>query len=415
VDPSHRTVERGTGVAHGRDRYGDAVAVPRPLKIDLEYVGLVLRELLEIPSPTGRTDHVTQYVGERLDALGLPFILTRRGTISATLAGRRAQAARAVVVHTDTIGCMVKSLKENGRLEVKPVGTHSARFAEGAHVRIFTDDLDAVITGQVLPLKASGHRYNDAVDLQGIGWELVEVRVDEPVSDVAGLRALGVDVGDFVALLSDPQVLPNGYVKARHLDDKAGVAAVLGAFKAVVDAGLTVPVTAQLLVTCTEEVGHGASHGLGPDVAEIVSVDAAVVAPGQQSREDAATVAMGDGVGPFDYHLTRKLAALATENGVDAVRDVFDHYRSDVAAAVEAGAHARVALLGFGVDATHGHERTHLAGVEHLAQLVALYLQSELVFPEWDAEPEGELADFPSLAVQPAHEDGPQEGPIGVS
>jgi peptidase M42 family hydrolase len=391
------------------------VAKPRPLKIDMEYVALVMRELLEIPSPSGRTDHVTQYVGERLDALGLTSVLTRRGTIKSTLEGRRSQATRALVVHTDTIGCMVRSLKENGRLEVKPVGTHSARFAEGAHVRIFTDDLDTVITGQVLPLKASGHRYNDDVDLQGVGWELVEVRVDEPVDDVAGLRALGIDVGDFVAMVSEPQLLPSGYVKARHLDDKAGVAAVLGAFKAVVDAGIRVPVTAHLLVTCTEEVGHGASHGVDPEVAEIVSVDAAVVAPGQQSRENAATVAMGDGVGPFDYHLTRKLTALATEHGVDAVRDVFDHYRSDVAAALEAGAHARVALLGFGVDATHGHERTHLDGLEHLAQLVTLYLQSDLVFPEWDAEPEGELVDFPSLAVQPAHEEGPQEGPIGVT
>jgi peptidase M42 family hydrolase len=397
-------------------RYRDAVASQaKPLAIDLDYVRLVLTELLEIPSPTGRTDHVTQYVGERLHALGLPFIVTRRGVINATLRGADAGADRAVVVHTDTIGCMVKSLKDNGRLEIKPVGTHSARFAEGAHVRIFTDDLDAVLTGQVLPLKASGHRYDDAVDLQGVGWELVEVRVDEPVPDAAGLRALGVDVGDFVALVSDPQVLPSGYVKARHLDDKAGVAAVLGAFKAVVDNGLTVPVSAHLIVTCTEEVGHGASHGIDPDVAEIVSIDAAVVAPGQQSREDAATVAMGDGVGPFDYHLTRKLTGLATEHGVDAVRDVFDHYRSDVAAAVEAGAHARVALLGFGVDATHGHERTHLAGLEQVAQLVSLYLQSDLVFPEWDAEPEGELADFPSLAVQPAHEEGPQEGPIGVT
>jgi peptidase M42 family hydrolase len=391
------------------------VAKPRPLKIDMEYVALVMRELLEIPSPSGRTDHVTQYVGERLDALGLTSVLTRRGTIKSTLEGRRSQATRALVVHTDTIGCMVRSLKANGRLEVKPVGTHSARFAEGAHVRIFTDDLDTVITGQVLPLKASGHRYNDDVDLQGVGWELVEVRVDEPVADAAGLRALGIDVGDFVAMVSEPQLLPSGYVKARHLDDKAGVAAVLGAFKAVVDAGIRVPVTAHLLVTCTEEVGHGASHGVDPEVAEIVSVDAAVVAPGQQSRENAATVAMGDGVGPFDYHLTRKLTALATEHGVDAVRDVFDHYRSDVAAALEAGAHARVALLGFGVDATHGHERTHLDGLEHLAQLVTLYLQSDLVFPEWDAEPEGELVDFPSLAVQPAHEEGPQEGPIGVT
>jgi putative aminopeptidase FrvX len=215
----------------------------------MEYVALVLRELLEIPSPSGRTDHVTQYVGERLDGLGLPSVLTRRGTIKSTLEGRRSQATRAVVVHTDTIGCMVRTLKENGRLEVKPVGTHSARFAEGAHVRIFTDDLDTVITGQVLPLKASGHRYNDDVDLQGVGWELVEVRVDEAVTDVAGLRALGIDVGDFVAMVSEPQLLPSGYVKARHLDDKAGVAAVLGAFKAVVDAGIRVPVTAHLLVT----------------------------------------------------------------------------------------------------------------------------------------------------------------------
>jgi peptidase M42 family hydrolase len=391
------------------------VAKPRTLKVDMQYVELVLTELLEIPSPTGRTDHVTQYVGERLEELGLPFIITRRGLINATLEGRRSQARRAVVVHTDTIGCMVRNLKDNGRLEVKPVGTHSARFSEGAHVRIFTDDLDTVLSGQVLPLKASGHRYNDAVDLQGVGWELVEVRVDEDVTDADGLRELGIDVGDFVALLSDPQVLPNGYVKARHLDDKAGVAATLGAFKAVVDAGIKVPVTAHLLVTVTEEVGHGASHGVDPEVAEIVSIDAAVVAPGQQSRENAATVAMGDGVGPFDYHLTRKLTTLAAEHRVDAVRDVFDHYRSDVAAAVEAGAHARVALLGFGVDATHGHERTHLDGLEHLAQLVALYLQSDLVFPEWDAEPEGELVDFPSLAVQPAHEEGPQEGPIGVT
>ena len=113
--------------------------------------------------------------------------------------------------------------------------------------------------------------------------------------------------------------------------------------------------------------------------------------------------------------MTRRLARLGLDHGLDVVRDVFDHYRSDVAAALEAGAHARVALLGFGVDATHGHERTHLDGLRHLSQLLCLYLQSDLVFPEWDAEPEGELADFPSLAVQPASKEGPREGPIGVT
>ena len=384
--------------------------------LDLEYLRQVLFELLEIPSPSGRTDHVMQYVGERLSALGIPFFLTRRGAISAYMAGVRTTGAdRAIVVHADTIGGMVKRLKENGRLELTPIGTHSARFAEGAHVRVFTDALDRVITGQVLPLKASGHRYNNDVDEQGVSWHQIEVRLDERVNGIADARALGIDVGDFVAVLPHLSITPGGFIKSRHLDDKAGVAAVLTAFKALVDADVRLPITAHLLVTCTEEIGHGASHGLDSDVAEIVSVDAAVVAPGQQSREDAATIAMGDGVGPFDYHLTRKLASLASRHGIDLVRDVFDYYRSDVAAALEAGAHARVALLGFGVDATHGHERTHMDGLQHVARLLCLYLQTELVFPEWDSEPGGELVDFPSLAVQPASEEGPRDGPIGIA
>ncbi len=389
-------------------------AAPVPVTIDMEYLQQVLADLLEIASPTGRTDHVQQYVGERLQALGLPFYVTRRGSINASLEAPRGGADRAVVVHTDTIGCMVKALKDNGRLEIRPIGTHSARFSEGAEVRIFTDDLEQYITGTVLPLKASGHRYDQGVDTQGVGWEHVEVRVDEDVATPEDLRKLGIDVGDFVALLSAALVTPSGYVKARHLDDKAGVAAALAAFKAVKDAGISVPVTAHLLVTSAEEVGQGATHGLDPLVAEIVSIDAAVVAPGQQSREDAVSIAMADGVAPFDYHLTRKLIRIATECGVPYRRDVFDYYRSDLATALEAGADTRTALLGFGVDATHGHERTHSQGLQYLAELVALYLQTDLVFPEWDVEPEGELAGFPSLAVQPASEEGPREGPIGI-
>src|SRR3954453_7670390 len=380
----------------------------------MEYLHRVLADLLEIPSPTGRTDHVQQYVGERLQEMGLPFYVTRRGSINASLTGARDGADRAVVVHTDTIGCMVKALKDSGRLEIRPLGPHSARFSEGAEIRVFTDDLEQYITGTVLPLKASGHRYDQGVDTQGVGWEHFEVRVDEDVATAADLRKLGIDVGDFVALLSYPNVTASGYVRSRHLDDKAGVAAALAAFKAVRDAGISVPVTAHLLVTSAEEVGQGATHGLDPLVAEIVSIDAAVVAPGQQSREQTVSVAMADGVAPFDYHLTRKLTRLAEDCDIPYVRDVFDYYRSDLATALEAGADTRTALLGFGVDATHGHERTHREGLRHLAHLVALYVQTDLVFPEWDVEPEGELAGFPSLAVQPASEEGPREGPIGI-
>ena len=388
---------------------------PRLLRVDRDYLEQVMLELLEIPSPSGRTDHVMQYVGERIAAIGLPFTITRRGALLASLDGSRDDVDRTVVAHADTIGCIVSGLKDDGRLEVRPVGTHSARFSEGAQVRVFTDDLEAVITGTILPLKASGHRYDDEVDHQGVGWEHVEVRIDEPAEGVADLRRLGIDVGDFVALLSQPVITPHGYVKARHLDDKAGVAAVLAAFKQVVDAGVHVPVNAHLLITATEEIGHGASHGVDPKVAEIVSIDTAVVAPGQQSRENVVCVGMADGVGPFDYHLSRRLLTLAAEHGIPAVRDVFVHYRSDLAAALESGADSRTALLCFGVDATHGHERTHMDGLVHLAELLTVYLQTDLVFPDWDRVVRGDLQDFPSVAVLRASEEGPREGPIGFA
>ncbi len=372
----------------------------------MAYVREVLVDLLRTPSPTGRTDAVVQYVGERLLELGLDLRVTRRGLLNATLTGRRASPDRAVVVHVDTIGCMVERVKDNGRLAVTPLGTHSARFAEGAAVLVYTDgpspdEPGSCFTGTVLPLKSSGHNYGDEVDTQGVGWPLVEVRLDEPVATAADAAALGVQVGDFVALEAGPVITRGGWVKSRHLDDKAGVAAALGAFKAVRDAGIVPAVSAHLLVTIAEEVGHGATHGLDTDVAEMVAVDNAVVAPLQHSREDAANVAMLDSTGPFDHHFSRRLLRLAQEHGVAHTRDTFRHYRSDAASAVEAGLEIRTALVGVGVDSSHGHERTHLDGIRAVAELLALYLQTDLTFPEWDREETGELVDFPSRSVQP--------------
>jgi peptidase M42 family hydrolase len=377
------------------------------LQIDMDYVTTVLVELLAIASPSGRTDHVMQYVGDRLKELDVPFEVTRRGAINAVIEGEHPGVDRAIVAHTDTIGMMVKALKENGRLQVVPIGTHSARFSEGTNVKIFVDSLEHVYSGTVLPLKASGHRYDDEVDTQGVGWDHVEVRVDAEVQSAEGLAALGIQVGDFVAIDATPVLTTTGFVKSRHLDDKAGVAAALGAFKALRDAGITPPVSAHLLVTITEEIGHGASHGLDQDVAETVSIDNAVVAPGQTSREDTVNVAMQDSTGPFDYHLTRRLISLLRENDIPYRRDVFVHYRSDLAAALESGAATRTALIGFGVDASHGHERTRLEGLRRLAELVAIYLQTPLTFDAWDRNP-GELRDWPTTLVQPGDELGPR-------
>ena len=352
---------------------------PKLLPIDMAYVTRVLLRLLEIPSPTGRTTQVMQFLRRELEDLGVAPEFTRRGALVGQLRGEHEGLDRAVVVHADTIGCMVKRIKDNGRLQVISVGTHSSRFAEGARVTVLTDDPAVSVTGTVLPLKASGHTFGTQVNSQRTAWDAVEVRLDEFVDTPEDTRALGIDVGDFVAFHPQPEITRAGFVKSRHLDDKAGIAAALGAFKSLLDHEVVLPVNAHLLVTVAEEVGQGASHGIDLDVAEAVAIDIAVAAPGQQSRETDVSVAMSDRTGPFDYDLTRQLLSLCRQLGIPAQRDAYNHYSSDVGSALRAGAEIRGALIGFGVDASHGHERTHLDGIRHVAELVAAYLQTRLV------------------------------------
>lgn len=360
-----------------------------------------LLALLQTPSPAGRTDAVMQLIGDIFDEFGVPFMLTRRGALTAELPGESATTDRALAVHADTIGCMVRSLKDNGRLELIPVGTFSARFATGARVRIFSDDPDEFITGTVLPLKASGHRYGDEIDTQPTDWEHVEVRLDRKVSTREDLVRLGLNIGDFVALIASPELTADGFIVSRHLDGKAGVAIALALAKNLSENKVVLPHRTMIMITITEEVGHGASHGLPPDVAELISVDNAVCAPGQHSIEDGVTIPMADMHGPFDYHLTRRLCRLAEERGISFARDVFRYYRSDAAAAIEAGAGTRAALVGFGVDGSHGWERTHIDSLEAAYNLMRAWLLTPLTFAKWDAKPSGKLRDFPS-SKQPA-------------
>ena len=379
---------------------------------DSSWMADTLLALLQTPSPTGRTDAVMQMIGEILDGFGVSFSLTRRGALIAELPGESATTDRALVVHADTVGCMVRGLKDNGRLELITVGTFSARFAAGARVRILCDDSDEMITGTILPLKASGHAFGDAVDTQITDWDHVEVRVDRRVSSREDLVRLGIQIGDFVALMANPVLTEDGFVVSRHLDDKAGVAAALTVIKNLVDHSVALPHRTAFMVTIAEEVGYGASTGLPADIAEMISVDNAVCAPGQESREDAVTVLMADLHGPYDYHLTRNLCRLAEECEIPFTRDVFRYYRSDVAAAIEAGANTRAALLGVGVDGSHGWERTHLDSMKATYSLLHAWIRSPLTFAEWDAKPSGagELRDFPS-SRQPA----PQEKWVQLS
>ncbi|MCB1788909.1 MAG: osmoprotectant NAGGN system M42 family peptidase [Gammaproteobacteria bacterium] len=363
------------------------------LPIDQTYVQDVLFRLLSTPSPSGFTDHVVHLVADELDRMGVPVELTRRGAIRATLKGKHASPDRAIVAHIDTLGAMVKALKPNGRTELVPIGHWNARFAEGARVTLFTDI--GRHRGTILPLKASGHTFADEVDKQPSNWQNVELRIDEDCYSQQDLMRMGVHVGDFVAVDPQPEVLENGYIVSRHLDDKAGAAVLLGAIKAVRDAGVTLPVDCHPLFTISEEVGSGASAVLHGDVSEMLTLDNGTTAPGQNSSEFGVTLCMADMSGPFDYHLTQYMIRLCQEFQIPYQRDIFRYYRSDSAAAVEAGADIRTALATFGIDGSHGWERIHWHALESLAKLVSVYMQAPPLFQR-DQDDIGPRAGFPT-------------------
>ncbi len=368
------------------------------LTIDTDYLKQKLSDLLSIPSPTGYTDTIVRYVCEELEQLGVDYEMTRRGAIRGTLAGGQSSGGRAIVAHVDTLGAQVKALKDNGRLELVPIGTWSARFAEGARTTIFAEK--GTYRGTILPLLASGHTFGDGVDTLPVGWGHIELRVDAPARTARDLRHLGIEVGDIVAIDPQPEFIDNGFIVSRHLDNKAGVALMLAALKTLI-AVPPPPVTISWLFTIAEEVGHGAASILLPDIASMIAVDNGTSAPGQSSSEFGVTIAMADQTGPFDYHLTRKLVELCRANDIRYQKDVFRFYRSDSASALEAGADVRTALLTFGVDASHGYERTHMHSLRSLAELLTCYARSEVDIPR-DREAVSDLRGFTRQPSAPA-------------
>jgi peptidase M42 family hydrolase len=347
------------------------MATDHTIAIDEEYLRARLLEMLAIPSPTGFTNEFSRYICAQLTELQVDFQLTRRGTIIAEIKGEEPQVTRAVANHLDTIGAVVSELKPNGRLALEPVGSWSSRFAEGGRVTVFTND--NAYRGQVLPLLASGHAFNQRIDQLPVAWSQVEVRVNEVCHSVADLHALGISSGDPVAFDADPELSANGFICARHLDNKAGASALLTALKWIVDNGIQPAINFQAIFTITEEVGTGAGSSLDDNVVEFVGIDIGPVAPGQNARETGVTLCAQDTSGPFDRHLLRMLKELCRDNAIEHQTDVFRYYYSDANSAVRAGHDVRDGLITFGTDATHGYERTHCSALESVARLLCVY------------------------------------------
>jgi putative aminopeptidase FrvX len=318
-----------------------------------------LTELLNTPSPTGFTEKAIDLCEKTLaDLPSITLRRTNKGALVATIPGQDPSLPwRALTAHVDTLGAMVKAIKSNGRLKLTKLGGYAWNTVEGEGVTVFTRD-GKTVRGSLLMQKASAHVHGGDVGKTERVDDNMEVRLDARTTSADETKELGISVGDFVAF--DPRVeITNGFVRSRHLDDKACVANIIFAAKALAEAGLKPKVTTVLHISNYEEVGHGAAAGIPDEVGEVISVDMAAVGDGQTSDEFHATICVKDSGGPYHHGLSCRLRDLAEEYEIPYKVDIYPYYGSDGEAFWRAGGDVALALIGPGVDASHNYERTH--------------------------------------------------------
>jgi len=343
--------------------------------IDSEFLLSFLSGLLNTPSPTGLAEPAIAFTQQALTTFpGLSFKRTRKGALVATWAGEKSDAPRALTAHTDTLGAMVKQIKSNGRLLMTKIGGYAWNTVEGEGCTVYISS-GRKVRGSILFELASSHVFSGKVNETKREDDNMEVRLDSRTFSAQETEALGIRLGDFISFYLRVEIT-NYFVRSRHLDDKAGVACLMAAVKALHQAGLKPAQTTYLHISNYEEVGHGAAAGIPAEANELLSVDMAAVGQGQTSDEFHATLCVKDSHGPYHHGLSQKLRQLADEHGIPYKVDIYPYYGSDGEAFWAAGGDAAVALIGPGVDASHNYERTHLDALVATTQWVVAYLLS---------------------------------------
>ncbi len=329
-------------------------------------------ELLAIDSPTGYTRAAEDFVLREFSALGYSAQRTVKGGILIDLGGKNADDALLLEAHADTLGGMVAEIKGSGRLRIVNVGGLNANNTEAENCRVVTK-FDGVYEGTLQLCNASLHVNGDYGSTQR-KWDTVEVVLDEPVGSADDVKKLGISVGDFVCFEPRTRLTKSGYIKSRFLDDKLSVGILLGFAKYLRDEGLTPERRVYVHVTVYEEVGHGGAASVPAGVTEAISVDMGCVGEGLQCTEHQVSICAKDSGGPYSYEVVQKLIAAAKKEKADYAVDIYPHYGSDVEATLSAGHDLRHGLIGAGVYASHGYERSHVDGVRNTLLVLKGYL-----------------------------------------
>jgi putative aminopeptidase FrvX len=330
-------------------------------------------ELLAIDSPTGFTDGAVRYVKDEFEALGFSATVTNKGGVLVDLGGADSpDGGLLLAAHTDTLGGMVAELKGNGRLRITNLGGMRAENAECENVRVYTRDGN-VYEGTLQLINPSVHVNGQYADTKRT-FDTTEIVLDEDVSSVDELKNLGLEVGDIVAFDPRTRVTESGYIKSRFLDDKLSVGILLGFAKYIKDSGIELTRHTYVHVTVYEEVGHGGSASVPDGVTEAISVDMGCVGQGLNCTERQVSICAKDSHGPYNYDVVGKLIEAAKSESADYAVDVYPYYGSDVEATLTAGYDIRHGLIGAGVYASHGYERSHKDGVRNTILTLKGYL-----------------------------------------
>ncbi|MBQ8236851.1 MAG: M42 family metallopeptidase [Oscillospiraceae bacterium] len=327
--------------------------------------------LLAIDSPTGFTARAAAWVKEAFETLGFDAQYTRKGSVIVDLGGADSENGLLLASHADTLGGMVSLIKGNGRLKITNLGGMRADNGETENIRVYTRD-GKVYEGTLQLCNASVHVNSNYKVLRD--FDNTEVVLDEDVNSEADTRALGIEVGDIVCFDPRTRRTASGYLKSRFLDDKLSVGILLGFAKYLKDNAITLPRRTWVHVTVYEEVGHGGAASVPAGVTEAISVDMGCVGDGLGCTEKKVSICAKDSGGPYSYDVVGKLIAAAKKTGADYAVDIYPMYGSDVEATLSAGYDIRHGLIGPGVYASHGYERSHIDGVYSTLKLLCGYL-----------------------------------------
>lgn len=336
----------------------------------MEYMIKTIEKLVNIPSPSGYTKEAMDFVKKEAESFGYSCEYIQKGGLIISVKGQTEETV-GLSAHVDTLGAMVRSITSGGMLKFALVGGYTMHSIEGSYCQIHTRD-GKTYSGTILSKSPSVHSYDDARTLDR-SEKNMEIRIDEIINSKEDVLKLGINSGDYISFDPKFEYTEKGFVKSRHLDDKASVAVLLTLLKDLSKENLVPKKNLKLVISNYEEVGFGASY-IPEEIKEFIAVDMGVIGDDLNGTEYAVSICAKDSSGPYDYDLTNRLIHLAKENKLDYVIDIFPHYGSDVSAALRGGNNIKGALIGQGIHASHGMERTHKTALDNTLKLVKAYV-----------------------------------------